>query len=361
MDLSKTSPIAKEGENMPTSLLTADTLFPQLGNEQTSEEKIDKLTNYLYMLLEQLRYSLANVGRENFNDTEFDGIADMITAPVYMQMQNEDASIKTMINITAEGFTSQINAVSGNVSTLTQTVNGIATKVSSAEGNISSLTQTVSGIETRVKSAEGNISTLTQTANGLMSKVESAEGKITTLQQTVNGLELSVTNGESSSTLKLSANGTEIDSAEIKITGMVTFANLYNAGQTIINGGNIRTGTISGITYYARGVGESFVVQDTYGYRDIGGIRYDYVPSDGSRADKMYLYTTSYFDGYNFYEPSIKLESVGNISIEAPYGAIYILGPEYVSVNAGIINLSVGNTYWQFADGALYKNGTQVL
>lgn len=56
---------------MPSNILTADTSFPQLKEEQSTDEKFGVITNYLYMLLEQLRYSMANLGRENFNDTEF--------------------------------------------------------------------------------------------------------------------------------------------------------------------------------------------------------------------------------------------------------------------------------------------------
>ena len=53
---------------MPSNLLTADTTFPTLTQEQSTDEKFEKITSYLYMLLEQLRYSMGNLDKENFND-----------------------------------------------------------------------------------------------------------------------------------------------------------------------------------------------------------------------------------------------------------------------------------------------------
>lgn len=47
---------------MPSNILTTDTSFPQLTEEQSTDEKFGVITNYLYMLLEQLRYSMANLG-----------------------------------------------------------------------------------------------------------------------------------------------------------------------------------------------------------------------------------------------------------------------------------------------------------
>ena len=49
-----------------------------------------------------------------------------------------------------------------------------------------------------------------------------------------------------SSTLVLRAGGTELSSTQVKITGVVTFADLSGSGTTVINGDNIKTGTIQG-------------------------------------------------------------------------------------------------------------------
>lgn len=53
---------------MPGNLLSADTSFPTFTPEQTNEQKLDVVTNYLYMLLEQLRYTMANLGAGTQDD-----------------------------------------------------------------------------------------------------------------------------------------------------------------------------------------------------------------------------------------------------------------------------------------------------
>ncbi|MDR3980840.1 MAG: hypothetical protein Q3X07_04400, partial [Gemmiger sp.] len=54
-----------------------------------------------------------------------------------------------------------------------------------------------------------------------------------------------------SSTIKLTAGGTEITSAQINLSGVVTFSDLstWNQDKTIINGGNITTGQIHNLNY----------------------------------------------------------------------------------------------------------------
>lgn len=65
---------------MPGNILTVDTSFPQLTDRQTTDQKFRVITDYLYMLLEQLRYTLRNLGMENFNDTELGSFVDYLRA-----------------------------------------------------------------------------------------------------------------------------------------------------------------------------------------------------------------------------------------------------------------------------------------
>ena len=171
---------------MPSNILTTDTSFPQLTEEQSTDEKFGVITNYLYMLLEQLRYSMANLGRENFNDAEFDSIANIITEPVYVQLEG----------------------------------------------------------------VEGEVASLHLTAQSLTSRITNGEGEVSSLTQTVNSITLTVSNGEYSSTIRLLMNGIVMSSRTIQFTGMVTFADLEGSGTTVINGDNIQTGTISAIDIY---------------------------------------------------------------------------------------------------------------
>lgn len=250
---------------MPSSLQTLDTAFPKIDDHQTTEENFNQVVNYLYMLLENLRYTLGNLGEDNFNDAELDSIGKLITEPVWARIADDEGNIHTLnvtaqnllsqvsdldgnlsaLQQTAETLSSRITTADGNISALTQTANSLSSKISDAEGNISSISQTVNGLSSKITTAEGNISSLQQTASSLSSKVSNVEGSVSTLSQTVNGFSLSVSNGTSSSTIKLMSGSTVISSKSISFSGMVTFSDLSKNGRTTINGSNITTGTIN--------------------------------------------------------------------------------------------------------------------
>lgn len=157
---------------MPGNLLSVDTSFPTFTPEQTNEQKLDVVTNYLYMLLEQLRYTLANLGAGNFNETELDEIGMKITQPIYVDLEN----------------------------------------------------------------AAGAIAELTLTADQLTSRLEDAEGNISSIEQYARSITLSVSNGETSSTIKLLAGGVQIASQIIKMDGLVTFTGLEEGTTVINGG-----------------------------------------------------------------------------------------------------------------------------
>lgn len=323
---------------MPGNFLTADTGFPTLTKEQSTEEKFGQIQSYLYLLLEQLRYSMGNLDKNNFNEAGLQEIAGIITSPVYVQLNNTEGQI-TALQITAEG---------------------IASRVSSAEGAVSALQQTAGLLSSKITSAQGDISLLTQTANSLSSRLTDAEGSVSSLTQTVNSFSLSVTNGTSSATLQLKAGSTVLSSQNITFSGMVTFATLNSgldavtgsissslatSGATIINGDNIKTGTISAITVegcllrsilgsYGNVSGEIQMCYLNAGYA-AGGIRLDDqgAGSETERRYRMFLYT-NYVCGIGF---AMKLQSASGISITANEN-IYLSG-SVVTINAPTIKL----------------------
>ena len=73
----------------------------------------------------------------------------------------------------------------------------------------------------------------------------------TEIKQTVDEIKLTASTSGTSSTIKLTAGGTEITSAQINLSGVVTFSDLstWNQDKTIINGGNITTGQIHNLNY----------------------------------------------------------------------------------------------------------------
>ena len=71
---------------MPSNLMFADASFPRIEEDENPKQAIRKIENYLFMLLEQLRYTLQNLDFDtNFNTNELEGyfkklLADLIVA-----------------------------------------------------------------------------------------------------------------------------------------------------------------------------------------------------------------------------------------------------------------------------------------
>ena len=392
---------------MPSSLQTLDTAFPKIDDHQTTEENFNQVVNYLYMLLENLRYTLGNLGEDNFNDTELDSIAKLIQEPIWARIADDEGNIHTL-NVTAQNLLSQINGINGNISTLqqtaetlssqistadgkistlTQTANSLSSKISDAEGNISSLTQTVNGLGSKISSAEGNISTLQQTANSLSTKVSNAEGNISTLQQTanslsskistaegnisslqqtaetlssrittadgnissltqtVNGFSLSVSNGTSSSTIKLMSGSTVISSKSISFSGMVTFSDLSTKGSTTINGSNITTGTINACNI--NGVNVTGCTIKGSRYYNTGGTTWMEVGKDLNGVDNdvyaMYIANSVYSDTGIF---GIYNGDSGFVTLNGK-GFNFLLSDAIK--NTVRINVGTAGKYWEFS------------
>ena len=271
------------------------------------EDKLSDIESYLFMLTEQLRYTLSNLDKSNVNSAAAEEFALSISRPIEVRLEDSLGLIRSELEVSAAS---------------------------------------------------------------LLSRIEISEKEFSSLKQTVDSITFEVTNNGTSSVISLERDGVSIKAQAIELTGYVRFQDLSGAGNTAINGSNITTGTIKGVTYYASGLGESFVVTDPNYARSIGGIRYEFVDPDMLYADKMYLYTSSYFDGYSTWYPSIKIESAGNISVEAPAGLIYMKAGEYVTLSCSgaltfyvthYVNYNPVVTTWEFAGGSLYKNGAAVL
>ena len=350
---------------MPSSLQTLDTAFPKIDNHQTTEENFNQVVNYLYMLLENLRYTLGNLGEDNFNDAELDSIGKLITEPVWARIADDEGNIHTLnvtaqnllsqvsdldgnlsaLQQTAETLSSRITTADGNISALTQTANSLSSKISDAEGNISSLSQTVNGLSSKITTAEGNISSLQQTAGTLSTKVSNVEGSISTLTQTVNGFSLSVSNGTSSSTIKLMSGSTVISSKSISFSGMVTFSDLSTKGSTTINGSNITTGTINACNI--NGVNVTGCTIKGSRYYNKGGTTWMEVGKDLNGVDN---------DSYAMYIANSVYSNTGIFGIyNGDSGFVTLNGKGFSFLlsdaisNTVRINVGTDGKYWEFS------------
>ena len=311
---------------MPSSILSADTGFPQFTGETSDSEKIEQITSYLFTLLEQLRYLLYNLDRDNFNEAGFDEITRIITDPVYIRLEGAEGGIHEL-NVTAQLLSSRIQ---------------------DAEGNISELTQTAKTLTSRIADTEGNVSVLQQTAQSLSSKIQDAEGNISSLVQTVNGMQLVVQNGETSSSITLLANGIGISSQNIQMTGMVTFSGLAG-GTTTIDGACIKTGTIDA---------ERVKVNSLYG-------QYVYLNNAYGMAMGQFSIT-----GAQTASAAVDLTSFGALRLTAQRGAVYMEADYYgtevecydrVYTRGALVtrnSSSLGDSVWRWSD--VYANNAAI-
>lgn len=78
---------------MPSNWLYIDTNFPTFTGEESSEEKITTIQNYMFMLVEQLRYSLHNLDLSNMNKTAVERYETSITEPIYARIEDGEENI----------------------------------------------------------------------------------------------------------------------------------------------------------------------------------------------------------------------------------------------------------------------------
>lgn len=289
-------------------------------------EGIEQITSYLFMLLEQLRYSMYNLDRDNFNEAGFNEITRIITDPVYIRLEGAEGGIHEL-NVTAQLLSSRIQ---------------------DAEGNISDLTQTAKTLTSRISDAEGNVSVLQQTARSLSSKIQDAEGNISQLAQTVNGMQLVVQNGEASSSITLTANGVDISSQTISFSGMVTFSGLAG-GTTTIDGACIKTGTIDA---------DRVKVNSLYG-------QYVYLNNAYGMAMGQFSIT-----GAQTAFAAVDLTSYGALRLTAQRGAAYVEAEAYgtevecydrVYTRGALVSRdgsSLGDSVWRWSD--VYANNAAI-
>lgn len=370
---------------MPVSLLNADTSFPSFTEGTSTSEKVDVMMNYLYMLLEELRYTFGNLGTENFNDKSLDELSVQLTKPVYGMIEDATAGLTHEFEITAQGLQSQISSVDGRVTSLSTTVDGLNTRVSDAEGRVSSLTQTVNGFETRVSNAEGKVSTLTQTVNTFDVKVTNAVNNANDAKTLAASLSVDVDDNSASisqivsavgsngrvtaasivSAVNSSGSSVKIRADKVDISGFVTFSDLSREGYSTINGSNITTGkiqaiTITGSNFHSILSGNSvsgeisfWASSDRYAENKVGYLRFDNQGENSDTDTKYRIILDAQYYPAGSQNVSLKLKSGYRMSLESSQ-LLFLNSGTSVVIRAnngrGMINL----------DGDVYIRGTSL-
>lgn len=99
---------------MPSNILSFDNGFPTFTGQESPQQQIAALHNYLFQVREGLRYSLSNLGKNNFNPKELE------------QMSEEQ---KTQMEQLLSQVYNQLNGISKQLGSLTETVNSHGTAI----------------------------------------------------------------------------------------------------------------------------------------------------------------------------------------------------------------------------------------
>ena len=185
---------------MPSNWLYIDTNFPSFTQKESVNDKVETMQDYLFMLVEQLRYTLHNLDLSNMNKTAADEFVKQITDPIYGDIKDAEGNI-TQLQATAKGLQASVSNLNGSVTNLTADVNGIRATVST--------------------------------------KIDATQAQ-SIFDQSATGFTLGATSGENGTIFKLNYNGVQVASTG-SIDLCVDAVNIYGT----LTAGALRGGSVS--------------------------------------------------------------------------------------------------------------------
>lgn len=352
---------------MPTSFLSADAGFPRLTNDIPMEERMNRVQQYLYMLLEQLKYALANLSADNFNEADLAKLQEETTAGIRSVVTDLAGNVSSLEQ-TAESITSRINNVDGQGSTIEQTATRLNFAVFDPSGAVSQVTQTANGITTRLNDFDGSGSTIEQTARELNFAVFDLAGNVSLVSQKADRIDWIVASGTSISDMTMTPEAIDLFAQGINIEGYVTFSSLKTAGQSIINGDNIELkadadgDSVSYLTYTSVN-GNTFAeihTRDNQKGSTLSQDRYAFVIETPQQVDGGYV-ALKLVAG-----DAMSLEAAERIFVKADVQTIINNGTHATRIQANNVYYDPTSTLYPtdcyiFASDGIYYNGTRIL
>lgn len=222
---------------MPTTFQLVETTFPN-GEGKDTQEQINGVYDYLFVLLEQLRYTLFNLDGSNINQNALGEFIKNISEPIYAKIADTDENVNE-ISITAKGLDARLSDAEGNITQLDTTAKGLQASVSNLDGAITNIKADVNGIRATVRT-----------------KIDATQAQ-SIFDQSAQGFTLAATSGENGTIFTLNYNGAQIASTgsidlyvdAVNIYGTLTAQEIEGDTITVRNDAGRRCGYIS--TEYA--------------------------------------------------------------------------------------------------------------
>ena len=164
-----------------------------------------------------------------------------------------ETGLESKITQTASNLSSEIeDTKNGLQSQITQTASNLSSEIEDTKNGLQSqITQTASNLSSEIEDTKNGLqSQITQTASNLSSEIEDTKNGLSSrIEQTIKSITLNISNEEKTAGIVIAFENEKGQkqevSGKIEMTGIVTFNNLSESGQTVINGSNITTGTIN--------------------------------------------------------------------------------------------------------------------
>lgn len=222
---------------MPTTFQLVETTFPN-GEGKDTQEQINGVYDYLFVLLEQLRYTLFNLDGSNINQNALSEFIKNISEPIYAKIEDTDKNVNE-ISITAKGLDARLSDAEGDITQLDTTAKGLQVSVSNLDGAITNIKTDVNGIRATVST-----------------KIDATQAQ-SIFDQSAQGFTLAATSGENGTIFKLNYNGAQIASTgsidlyvdAVNIYGTLTATKLRGGSISVVDDDDNECGTIK--TTYA--------------------------------------------------------------------------------------------------------------
>jgi hypothetical protein len=209
---------------VPTTFQLVETTFPN-GEGKDTQEQINGVYDYLFVLLEQLRYTLFNLDGSNINQNALSEFIKDISEPIYAKIADTDENVNE-ISITAKGLDARLSDAEGNITQLGVTAQGLQASISSLDGSVTNLTADVNGLRTQVSG-----------------KIDGTAAQ-TLIDQNLNQITLAATSGSNGTVFALNKNGVQIASTgtidlhvkAVNIDGTLTAGALRGGSVSLLAG-----------------------------------------------------------------------------------------------------------------------------
>ena len=209
---------------MPTTFQLVETTFPN-GEGKDTQEQINGVYDYLFVLLEQLRYTLFNLDGSNINQNALSEFIENISEPIYAKIEDTDKNVNE-ISITAKGLDARLGDAEGNITQLDTTANGLQASISNLDGAITNIKVDVNNIRATVST-----------------KIDATQAQ-SIFNQSATGFTLGATSGENGTIFKLNYNGVQVASTgtvdlhvkAVNIDGTLTAGALRGGSVSLLAG-----------------------------------------------------------------------------------------------------------------------------